>query len=105
MQRREALKLLASAAAISLLSAEAFSLFQAARDQLAPTSALKTFNPHQNVTVVTISEIIIPQTETPGAKAVRVNEFIDLIVSDWYTDEEKSIFLNGLADVDIRSRD
>src|SRR5216684_84229 len=105
MHRRQALRLLASAATLPLLSPEAFSLFQAVHDQLPGQSVLKTLNPHQNATVSTIAEIIIPQTNTPGAKAARVNEFIDLILTEWYDEEEKSTFLTGLADVDSRTRD
>jgi len=105
MHRREALRLLASAATLPLLSREAFSLFQAVHEQLPEQAALKTLNPHQNETVTTIAELIIPQTDTPGAKAARVNEFIDLMVTEWYDAEEKSTFLTGLADVDVRTRD
>jgi len=105
MQRREALRLLASAAALPLLSRQAFSLFQAVHDQLPEQGVLKTLDARQNGMVMTISEIIIPQTTTPGAKAARVNEFIDLILSEWYDEEEKSTFLTGLAEVDARARD
>lgn len=105
MHRRQALRLLASAATLPLLSREAFSLFQAVHEQLPEQAVLKTLNLHQNDTVTTIAEIIIPQTNTPGAKAARVNEFVDLIVTEWYDEEEKSIFLGGLADVDARTRD
>ncbi|HEX3355258.1 MAG TPA: gluconate 2-dehydrogenase subunit 3 family protein [Terriglobales bacterium] len=105
MHRRQALRLLASAATLPLLSREAFSMFQAVHEQLPEQAVLKTLNPHQNATVTTISELIIPQTDTPGAKAARVNEFIDLIVTDWYDEEESSTFLSGLADVDSRTRD
>jgi glucoside 3-dehydrogenase (cytochrome c) hitch-hiker subunit len=105
MQRREALRLLAGAATLPLLSRDAFSLFQEVHQQLPQTAALKALDPHQNATVLTISELIIPQTDTPGAKAARVNEFIDLIVADWYDQQEKSAFLTGLADVDRRSQD
>ena len=105
MQRREALRLLAAAATLPLLPRDAFSLFQTVHQQLPQTAALKALDPHQNATVVTISELIIPQTDTPGAKAARVNEFIDLIVAEWYDDEQKSTFLSGLADVDKRSHD
>src|SRR5229473_5173414 len=105
MQRREALRLLVSAAALPLLSREAFSMFQAVHQQLPEQPVLRTLNPHQNAMVTTISEIIIPQTDTPGAKAARVNEFIDLILTEWYDEEEKSIFMTGLADVDSRTRD
>jgi len=105
MHRRQALRLLASAATLPLLSREAFSLFQAVHEQMPEPPVLKTLNLHQNATVTTIAEIIIPQTETPGAKAARVNEFIDLILTEWYDEEEKSTFLTGLADVDSRARD
>ena len=105
MHRRQALRLLASAATLPLLSREAFSLFQAVHDQMPEQPVLKTLNPHQNDTVSTIAEIIIPQTNTPGAKAARVNEFIDLILTEWYDEEERSTFLTGLADVDSRTRD
>jgi hypothetical protein len=105
MHRRQALRLLASAATLPLLSREAFSLFQAVHDQLPEQPVLKTLNPHQNDTVTTIAEIVIPQTNTPGAKAARVNEFVDLIVTEWYDEEEKSIFLAGLGDVDARTQD
>jgi len=104
MQRREALRLLASAATLPLVSRDAFSLFQEVHQQLPQTAALKALDAHQNATVVTISELIIPQTDTPGAKAARVNEFIDLIVAEWYDQEQKSTFLTGLADVDRRSQ-
>ncbi len=80
-------------------------MFQAVHQQLPEQPVLRTLNPHQNATVTTISEIIIPQTDTPGAKAARVNEFIDLILTEWYDEEEKSIFLTGLIEVDARSQD
>jgi len=105
MHRRQALRLLASAATLPMLSREAFSLFQAVHEQLHEQPVLKTLNPHQNLTVTSIAEIIIPQTNTPGAKAARVNEFIDLILTEWYDEEEKSTFLTGLTDVDSRARD
>jgi Gluconate 2-dehydrogenase subunit 3 len=105
MHRRQALRLLASAATLPLLSREAFSMFQAVHDQMSDQPVLKTLNPHQNATVTTIAEIIIPQTTTPGAKAARVNEFIDLILTEWYDAEEKSTFMTGLTNVDSQTRD
>ena len=105
MQRREALRLLASAAALPLLSRQAFSMFQAVHEGLPEQAVLKTLNPHQNATIITISELIIPQTTTPGAKAARVNEFIDLILTEWYDEEEKATFMTGLDDVDKSARE
>src|SRR5207247_9429840 len=104
MQRREALRLLAATAALPILSRDAFSLFRGVHQQFAEASALKTLNPHQNATVTAISELIIPQTDTPGAKAVRVNEFIDLIHTEWYEVDEKTHFLPALGDVHLSNR-
>jgi hypothetical protein len=64
----------------------------------------KVFDAHQNETVVTISELIIPQTDTPGAKATKVNEFIDLVLSDAQPPERKE-FLRGLLWMDTRAKE
>ncbi len=76
-------------------------MFQAAQPKSNYT--LRTLNPHQNATLVTMTDLIIPETDTPGAKAVRVNEFIDLILTEWAHDDERQRFLAGLDDVDKRS--
>ena len=50
-------------------------------------------------------EMTIPATDTPGARAARVHEFIDLILAEWDGDDDRARFLSGLADVDTRCRD
>jgi hypothetical protein len=64
----------------------------------------KLLDAHQNDTVVAIGELIIPQTDTPGAKAAKVNEFIDLVLADAGPAERRE-FLRGLAWMDARSRE
>jgi hypothetical protein len=59
---------------------------------------------HQNETVTVVSELIIPQTDTPGAKAARVNEFIDQVLSDAPA-AERDTFLRGLGWLDARARE
>ncbi|HJT01424.1 MAG TPA: gluconate 2-dehydrogenase subunit 3 family protein [Terriglobales bacterium] len=105
MKRRDALKLIAGAATVpALYSHDLFALGRQIHQQLGSTAALKTLNAHQNATVVAISEMIIPTTDTPGAKGARVNEFIDLILTDWCTGDDSQRFLQGLADTDGRSQ-
>jgi len=103
MERREVLKLLASAAVLPALSVEAVAWLQSVHAQAADAPGLKTLSRQQNATVTTIAELIIPQTDTAGAKAAKVNEFIDLILTDWYDEATTKRFLAGLADVDRRS--
>jgi gluconate 2-dehydrogenase gamma chain len=60
------------------------------------------FDEHQNATVEALSELIIPATSTPGAKAALVNRFIDLLLNDEEADRQKK-FYEGLAWLDARS--
>jgi len=64
------------------------------------TGPLATLDAHQNATVTTIAELIIPETDTPGAAAVGVNEFMDVIVGEWYDAPDREAFLVGLARID-----
>jgi hypothetical protein len=103
VDRREVLKLLALSWAFPSMPAELYAALRTAHQSLPSTPLLKTLNPHLDAMVTVIAELIIPQTETPGAKAARVNEFIDLILTEWYSDEDRARFLAGLADVDARA--
>ena len=104
MQRRDVLKLLSSVAALSALPQEAFALLAQANHAATQLNGVRTLSPHQDATVTTIAELIIPETETPGAKGAKVNEFIDLLLTEWYEPTETKEFLAGLSDVDARSR-
>jgi hypothetical protein len=66
--------------------------------------APKVFDAHQNETVVVLSEMIIPQTDTPGARAAKVNEFVDLVLDD-ASESDRKQFLKGLAWMDARSQE
>src|SRR6202140_5057654 len=103
MQRREALKLFLAGGVLPALPTDLFAFFQGAHP--ASGYALRTFNPHQNDTVVAMIDLIIPETDTPGAKGARVNEFIDVILTEWATPEERQNFLQGLEGVDKQSQE
>lgn len=105
MERRDVLKLLGSATALSAFPFEALTLIQQASAQVAQSTALRTLDPHQNATVTTIAELIIPATDTPGAREARVNEFIDLLLTEWFDPAETKEFLAGLANVDTCSQE
>lgn len=57
------------------------------------------FDAHQNETVIALTELMIPATDTPGAKAARVNEYIDLMLHDVDPDRGHG-FLQGLGWLD-----
>ena len=50
----------------------------------------------QGAVVATIAEIIIPRTNTPGATDVGVPAFIDTMLKDVYTQEDRDRYVTGL---------
>jgi hypothetical protein len=104
LDRREALKFLAAGVAASALPPPMLAAFREIHANLSQPPALKVLNAHQDATVSAAADLLLPGTNTPGAKAARVNEFIDHILADWYSDEDRTIFLKGLADMDARTQ-
>ncbi len=111
MDRREVLQWIGGAVGASALSgvsperllAVGRTLHDRVSARTAPQQALAALDEHQAHTVAAIAEHIIPETDTPGARAARVEEFIDLLLADWFDDDERVEFLRGLANVDTRS--
>lgn len=100
MNRREALK------HIALLSGGALSLSTIAgvmggcRAGTGGSYAPQTLTQDQFELVAQMADLIIPPTDTPGAKAAGVQEFIDHMLTNWNTKEEREHFLEGLKYVD-----
>jgi len=63
----------------------------------------RLFSDAQNETVTLIAELIIPETDTPGARAAKVNEHMDFVLSE-ETPEARETFLKGLNWIDRKSR-
>ena len=69
----------------------------------APAWTPSVLTPRQNEAVVAITELIIPATDTPGAKAALVNRFVDHVLSAADA-KERSEFVRGLTWLDDRCR-
>ena len=103
MHRRELFRLLGAGAVLPAIPPDLFAMLRGA--QPGEGYALRSLDAHQNATVAAMIDLIIPETDTPGAKGARVNEFIDLILTEWATPEEKNHFLDGLAGIDKKSKE
>lgn len=57
---------------------------------------------HQNETLIILSDLMIPATDTPGAKEALVNRYIDLVMAAETHENQKS-FLGNLAYIDGES--
>jgi len=103
MNRRDLVKYLGAASLLPFLprSAEAAT---AIAERLAKGDVpFRTLNVDQRALVAQLADIIIPRTDTPGALDVKVPEFVDLILTEWATDDERKEFLDGLGDIDKRA--
>lgn len=49
-----------------------------------------------------VAETIIPTTSTPGAKAAKVGEFMQVMVADCYDQKDQQIFSEGLVKLDTQ---
>lgn len=66
--------------------------------------AHRVFNDHQRAMTSIIAEMIIPRTDTPGAADAGAPAFIEMMVSDWYQDDQRRFFFTGLRDLDNHCR-
>ena len=66
--------------------------------------APRTLTAGQSELVATVAEHIIPATDTPGARAVGVHRFIDVLLTDFYPVDERDRFVAGVDGVDARAR-
>lgn len=107
MHRRELLSLLSGVTVGSALAGlspnDLFAQGTLAHQQ-ARTRAMDPFTPHQVATLERATELIIPATDTPGAREARVTEFIAVIVGEWDTAADRDRFMRGLGTLDERAR-
>jgi gluconate 2-dehydrogenase gamma chain len=104
MNRREALKRVAWLMG-GTVSASAILAIR--RGYATPTSAAgkpSILSAPQMAIVSTVSEIMIPRTDTPGAVEVGVPGFIDLMLKDVYTQKDCDRYLAGLAEFDAAAQ-
>jgi hypothetical protein len=94
MDRRELLKTIAVLTGASVVGAEFF----------LTGCTTKTSNGILSNSMLSlldeVGETIIPATNTPGAKAAQIANFMNAIVSDCYTKEEQTVFLKGVSQLD-----
>lgn len=72
-------------------------------DMRASSWTPRALSAEQAELVATIAEHILPQTDTPGARAAGVDRFIDAMLADYHRPEERERFLAGLAEVNVRA--
>ena len=69
------------------------------------TPGLKFLRPDQYLVVAEIAEIMLPKTDTSGAKDVGVPAFIDVALDAVYDQEAKDRFNSGFAEFEKTAKD
>lgn len=101
MERRQLLKLTALLIGSAVSGSCSRALDSAANLHAAPSG--DAMDQDVLAEIARLAELIIPETDTPGAIEAGVPNFIHNVVYNWYTDEERAIFIRGLEELDALS--
>jgi hypothetical protein len=101
--RRQFLEMMAKAAAASQFPGFSRWAFAHGTSQARATSYQPRFyTPHEYEAIATLTELIIPKDETPGAREAGVSEFIDFLAS--HGEEDLKPLRAGLRELDQAAR-
>jgi hypothetical protein len=100
MERRDLLRALGAAAAFTLMPRTAHAAWETIA--AAPGAPPRVLTDERSELVAALADAIIPRTDTPGATDVGVTAFIDVIVAEYYSDDERAVFLSGLDSIGAR---
>jgi Gluconate 2-dehydrogenase subunit 3 len=104
MNRREALSSVALLLGGTIIGAEAFLSGCTSSDKKLGAAGLN-FSPDDIAFLDEVGETILPTTSTsPGAKDVKIGEFMKTIVNDCYTETDQTTFVQGLSKLNDESK-
>lgn len=87
------------------ISAPALSILSGCQTQVKESVEGGLFSANQENIIAEISQLIIPTTDTPGAKEAEVPEFVQVMIADCYPEEDQKRFVSGLDDIDQEAKD
>ena len=96
MERRELLKMIAILTGGAVIGGDVF--LSGCRTSVKERTGL--LNASNIATLDEVGDTIIPVTDTPGAKATKIGEFMNVYSTDCYRPEVQKAFTEGLASLD-----
>lgn len=97
MNRREAIQRAALVLGYTITGPALIGVMQGCKATPELTYTPTFFTTEQGLLVAELAEVLIPKTNTPGAKEAGVPAFIDLILKEVYPQEKKDQFIAGLS--------
>ncbi len=104
IDRREALRKTALLMGAAVSASALTGILQGCKATPELTYTPQFFTEDQARIVMEVAEIIIPKTDTPGAKDAGVPGFIDLMLKDCYKKEDQDRFIAGLTTFDAEAK-
>jgi len=104
IDRREALRKTALLMGMAVSASALTGILQGCKATPELTYTPSFFTEDQARIVSEVAEIIIPKTDTPGAKDTGVPGFIDLMLKDCYKKEDQDYFIEGLTAFDAEAK-
>lgn len=104
MERRDLLRVIASATALTLLPNEKALAAWARVSRPGEASLPNGLSDAQLAVVRALADTIIPRTDTPGATDVGTHRFVDVLYSEYATDEERAKMDAALEAMDAHAR-
>lgn len=103
--RRQAIQGAASLVGGTLAATQLGTFMSRAAVAAAEDSPPVFFDRQQFRLVERIVDVMIPQTDTPGAQAAGVHHFIDMMLAEWASAERQARYVQGLRDLDTSLRE
>lgn len=97
MNRRDALGRVALLMGTAVTAPTMIAFLDGCKTKDAATGANFGFDTDQLNLVSEVAEVIIPKTDTPGAKDAKVGEFVQKMLQDCYYEKDQKSFMDGLA--------
>ncbi|MCF8274442.1 MAG: gluconate 2-dehydrogenase subunit 3 family protein [Flavobacteriaceae bacterium] len=94
MDRRQVIKNLALSFGYTIAAPTVISLLNACSNTKT-THVFNILNANQKFCISNLVDIIIPKSNIPGALDINIVEFIDIMVSETFTNKEQDIFFKG----------
>jgi hypothetical protein len=104
MNRRDLLQVIGGAVTLEALSTLAPQRLLALGEEI-HRNAVPLEPAVQPALIAALSERILPESDTPGAIAVGVPAFIEVIIHHWMTDEERTRLEKGLSTIDAAAKE
>jgi gluconate 2-dehydrogenase gamma chain len=74
-----------------------------ARVSASPPSPVRILDAQQRATISAIADALIPRSETPGALDVGTVDFVELLLAEWASDDDRTTVERGLTELEARA--